>query len=252
MPDAVFVAALDMNGAEPLYLQVARHISSLIGKDSRFVDRLPSEAELCRLYAVSRITIRQALASLAERDIVVRQHGRGTFVGSLHRPGRQKTIHSFFDILSSKGLRPEMIMLDYQMRLPPQEVAKAFESVEQALFIRRGYRSEHTPLGVTEVFYPGHLASAITREMASARTSTAILREELGLRVTHADISIGLSRASEDVAQWMKLPEQTTLMRIERITTCAELGVCEYSRLLVSEETANFRIGLNGDIINNY
>lgn len=41
---------------------------------------IPSEFELCRLFSVSRITVRQALSSLANEGLLIKQPGRGTFV----------------------------------------------------------------------------------------------------------------------------------------------------------------------------
>lgn len=249
MTHAVFSADLDSNGPTPLYLQVGHHISGLIGRDGRFMERLPSEAELCQMYGVSRVTIRQALSYLAERDIVVRQHGRGTFVGPLHHPGRQQTIHSFFAILAGKGLSPEMTLLDYRLRQPPESVAKALSLKGETLFIRRGYRSEERPLGVTEVFYPAQLAELVTPELAACTTSASILRDVLRLRISHADISIGLSRASQEAAQWLRVNTGDPLMRIKRVTTCVGQGACEYSRLLVTEGNADFRIRADGEVV---
>jgi GntR family transcriptional regulator, arabinose operon transcriptional repressor len=49
---------------------------------------LPAEAELCREYSVSRITVARALAELAREGVVQRQRGRGTTV--LAPPGATK------------------------------------------------------------------------------------------------------------------------------------------------------------------
>jgi GntR family transcriptional regulator len=43
-------------------------------------DRLPSEAELCALYGVSRMTVRRAVTLLVQDGVVFTENGRGTFV----------------------------------------------------------------------------------------------------------------------------------------------------------------------------
>lgn len=250
MPDALFSAYLEPNDPTPLYLQVGHHISGLIGKDDRFMDRLPSEAELCRLYGVSRITVRQALSYLAKRDVIVRQHGRGTFVGAVHRPGRQQKIHSFFEILANKGLHPQMTLLDYRMQSPPEDVARALAVQGNVLFIRRGYRSAEGPLGVTEVFYPGDLSKMLTPDLAGSKTSAAILQDVFKFQISHADISIGLTQAAENVSEWLNIAKGSVLLKIKRLTTCSGQGVCEYSRLLVTEAAADFQIKADGEMLN--
>lgn len=44
------------------------------------VTKLPTEAELCRRYRVSRQTVRQALALLSEQGIISRRQGSGTYL----------------------------------------------------------------------------------------------------------------------------------------------------------------------------
>ena len=41
---------------------------------------IPSEFELCKMFGVSRITVRQALSTLANDGLLIKQPGRGTFV----------------------------------------------------------------------------------------------------------------------------------------------------------------------------
>ena len=64
-----------------LYQQISNDIQSKI-KSGVYKEgqMLPSEAKFCEIYHVSRVTVRAAIADLAERDLVVKKHGKGTFV----------------------------------------------------------------------------------------------------------------------------------------------------------------------------
>lgn len=62
--------------------QVVREILSGVQSGSLAGDNgiLPSETELSQRYGVSRATIREALSQLEQRGVVIRRHGKGTFV----------------------------------------------------------------------------------------------------------------------------------------------------------------------------
>ena len=72
---------VDRSSFEPPYSQVARRIRErIVSGEYRAGDRLPSEAELCELYGVSRMTVRRAVALLVRDGVVMTENGRGTFV----------------------------------------------------------------------------------------------------------------------------------------------------------------------------
>jgi len=73
--------SIDRTSFEPPYAQLARGIKERIARgEYRPGDRLPSEAELCGAYGVSRMTVRRALQELTREDVIEAEHGRGTFV----------------------------------------------------------------------------------------------------------------------------------------------------------------------------
>jgi DNA-binding GntR family transcriptional regulator len=72
---------IDRASLEPPYAQVARGMRQrIVNGQYRAGDRLPSEAELCALYGVSRMTVRRAVTLLAQEGVVFTENGRGTFV----------------------------------------------------------------------------------------------------------------------------------------------------------------------------
>ena len=67
----------------PYYYQIAEILRGMIadaevGPDAEL--SLPSENELCRLYVVTRATVRHALALLEREGLVYRRKGKGTFL----------------------------------------------------------------------------------------------------------------------------------------------------------------------------
>lgn len=65
----------------PLYLRISQLIEETI-KTTQIAENeaLPSERDLANMLGVSRITIRKSIDNLAQKGVVVRVHGSGTFV----------------------------------------------------------------------------------------------------------------------------------------------------------------------------
>lgn len=67
----------------PLYQQVTDHLIAAIRcGDYAPGQLLPSEAQLSAYFGISRPTIRQAIAGLRERGLVIVRNGKGAFVAS--------------------------------------------------------------------------------------------------------------------------------------------------------------------------
>lgn len=77
---------------KPLYKQVAELLRKEIAETLSPGDQLEAEDKLAKRLAVSVITIREALWILAGEGTVVRQQGRGTFVGEATGGGRQVAV----------------------------------------------------------------------------------------------------------------------------------------------------------------
>jgi GntR family transcriptional regulator len=72
---------LSRSSPEPLYRQLAGHLENEIGSGRlKPGDRLESEGLLTHRFQVSRITLRQAVAELVRKQLLVRKQGKGTFV----------------------------------------------------------------------------------------------------------------------------------------------------------------------------
>ena len=77
---------------------------------------LPSDAQLCEEFGVSRMTARNAVQRLVQDGLVYRVPGRGTFVapGDAHRTATH--ILSFSDEMRRRGREPSSRLVESSVR----------------------------------------------------------------------------------------------------------------------------------------
>ena len=92
--------------SSPLYNQLKQRIADDIEKGNYPVgSRIPPEHELEKIYQVSRVTVRRALAELTSDGMLERKQGKGTFVSLPALNRNMKSIHSFHDSCRKNGKR---------------------------------------------------------------------------------------------------------------------------------------------------
>ncbi len=89
---------LNRNSQTPLYVQLADLLrEQILSGQIRVGDKLPSETEMVRAYGLGRLTVRDALAILANEGLIEKQHGRGTFCKASFSPPKYR-IDVFLDL----------------------------------------------------------------------------------------------------------------------------------------------------------
>ncbi len=85
-----FESMIDRSSPSPIYRQLKEILKRKI-EDGNFMpgERIPTEYELCEMFAVSRAPVRQALSELVNEGLLNRQQGSGTFVN--HKFGDKAT-----------------------------------------------------------------------------------------------------------------------------------------------------------------
>lgn len=69
----------------PLYLQIAENLKErILNKEFPCGSNLPAESQLAASFGVNHLTLRKGLQILQEQNLIVQQHGRGTYVTYSH------------------------------------------------------------------------------------------------------------------------------------------------------------------------
>ena len=168
---------LSLDSEIPLYSQLMGIIKRSITSGALKVgDLLPSEAELCRSYDISRNTVRQAIGALEEEGFVVRKRGKGTFVTdpNTRRKGVQ---YSFTTEISQLGKTPSSTLVDFAVITPSPKIVTLM-GLEQGVKVYRFTRVRNVdgePLILETSYYPEYIYPNLTRELLETHSFYSLL-----------------------------------------------------------------------------
>jgi GntR family transcriptional regulator len=240
---------LDRRAPVPLYFQLREaFLEEIRARGLEPGDRLPTEADLERRYAVSRATIRQALNHLAADGSIERIQGKGTFVG---RPKirHDPLLTSFSELLQSQGYTPSHRVLESAVRHPPVEVAAELRIDERSecRYLKRILIADGNPVGVAETWIPRHLLGPHDALLEPGRLEEGSLYELLenppvGLRLHRAVETIYPSLADQAAAVLLGCAQGGPVLAITRVTFDPDDRVVEFTRLLFAGDRYEYRV----------
>jgi GntR family transcriptional regulator len=144
---------LDPGSAVPLYAQLEELLLHRVEAGEWPAGaQIPTEAQLCEAYGVSRVTVRQALSRLVRRGLLSRGRGRGTFVRDARLTAGARSVSSFSTELTERGMRPGTRVLDTALTDADQEVAAALgrEPGTALIRLRRLRLGDGLPIAVQD------------------------------------------------------------------------------------------------------
>jgi GntR family transcriptional regulator len=189
-------------------------------------EALPTEQTLCDQFGVSRITVRRALADLAEQGYIERRHGVGSFVRE-HSPSDASGLFgaggSYLEGLRQTQFETEVDVVELGTRRPPRAIAGALETPAELLHIVRVRRQRRTgePLMVSDAWLPSQLAGALT-ESALRQAPLYQLLADAGIVVDRIRHEITAEIAGPRNAHLLDTPIGAALLRVNRLAFVAD------------------------------
>ena len=236
--------ALSRSSPEPLYQQLARLLAGQIDSGELAAGaQLESEPDLMAKYGVSRVTVRQATALLRRQGRLVARRGKGTFVAGRLLTHDLDALHGFYDALRSQGVEPRTRLLEFAPEggvRDPENLAPGQLPVR----LKRLYYLDERPFALVVAYLP-EAARALGEHKAQLMTAYQIV-SHLGIRVTHADVTIRCQRAGRSVARLLGLKQAESMLVMERRSFSNHGAVCEAMRIHIVPERYEFRLSIPG------
>lgn len=188
-------------GAQPQHRQIEQALRERLAS-LHPGDRVPSDAELCAEFGVSRMTARHAMQRLAEEGLIRREPGRGTFVARPPAHRRTNRLLTFTQEMTRAGRVPSSQLLTRVIR--PSTAAEAADLAiperQPVVHLRRLRLADEQPIALESSVLIGAAAEAVmTADLSGGSLHEALAQAGYTLRrgtgtITAATASRGEAR----------------------------------------------------------
>jgi GntR family transcriptional regulator len=212
-------SVLSRSSPEPLYRQLAAHLEGEIGSGRlKPGDRLESEGLLTDLFQVSRITLRQAVAELVRKHLLVRKQGKGTFVTAPAVRHDLRRSHGLLGSLFAQADGASARLLRYEMRVPPAEIVALLgsEPHRPALTLDRLYLIRGRPVALAHAWLAPEVG-ALSRTTAKLM-STEDMMHQVGIVIASSHVTMRAGLAGAAVAKPLRLSPRAPVLILHRKT----------------------------------
>lgn len=210
---------MDKNNRLPLYLQLMEDLIKKI--DESYYpegERLPPERELCEIYKLSRITVRQALQELEREGYIYKVRGAGTFVSAKRYNQHLVKLYSFTEEMKKNGKEPSTVVLDFEEAVVDERLASKLNisPFEIVIKVIRLQLADDEPLLYETTYLPKKFFPNLSKEDLESRSMYQIFIEDYSLGVTKAIESFKATTLREEEAKHFQLPSNQSAMMIKR------------------------------------
>lgn len=196
--------------SEKLYVQLASIMRKKIEDREWLVDsQIPTEEDLCKIYGVSKATVRLAVSELVKQGYLMRKQGKGTFVCKRVIPEGLTMSTSFRELMVEAGVRLETEVLAQTVTMPVDEVDMKLDIADDMhlIYIKRLRRLDGEPVLLQEAFIPHSLCPGLLRDDIESNSLLELLEKKYGLTITKARDYIGITHLGAEEGRLFGMDE---------------------------------------------
>lgn len=199
-------------------------------------DRLPSAAELCEAYGVSKITVNKAMNELVQMGFLTRRRGSGTYVKSSAGGGAATAMWKDATHIEGTKQRYEQLGKHVTTKVHAFSVIEPDEHTRQALNLSEGFvynicRSRFAdgePLDIEYTQMPVAMFPGLSLEVVQSSIYSYI-EKDLGLTISSAHSSMRAVLPTADECAWLGIDERTPLLEVTQVAYLNDGRAFEYS-----------------------
>jgi GntR family transcriptional regulator len=146
----------------PRYYEIEQELRARVAR-SQPGDPVPSDAQVCAEFGVSRMTARHAIDQLRLEGLVRRVPGRGTFVAERRTHRQAGNLLSFSEEMRRRGIEARSRVVEHVVREPSEAEARRLGIArgELVVALTRVRIGDGRPVALETAVLPGACAAAL-------------------------------------------------------------------------------------------
>jgi GntR family transcriptional regulator len=206
--------------------------------------QLPTEAEFCEKYGVSRTTVRTALQQLSMEGYVYRKRGSGTFVsGNKVKQILTSTNERFTEQMTLQGKKPSIQVLNLEVVPADFFLSEKLKIVdgEPVNMLERVRFVNGEPLQYETAYLPWYKTPGLNKQ-ACEKSLYDLLSVQFSLNIIKAVETLELFIADDEAAEKLQINIGDPCFAIDTLAYTSNEEIIEYSRTIFRGDLVHFVI----------
>lgn len=201
----------------PLYYQIMRDLKEqIIAGKLAPGGQLPSEAELTKRFAVSRVVVRQALQILDDQGLIRRVKGKGSFVSEEIADDATPHISGSLEDLIHIGPDTRIRVVEYRLVKPTPDLAELFavDADSDIFYVQRVRLVGDRPLAVLSNYVPYEVGACLSLSELEREPLILLIETRAGFKIDWASQMFEAVAADEELARLLEVDLLTPLLKL--------------------------------------
>ncbi len=210
---------INREDSQKLYVQLFNILRGRIEAGEWIVDsQIPTEEELCKVYDISKATVRLAIAELARQGYLKRQQGKGTFVCKRIIPEGISMLTSFKENMLEAGVQFSTKVLAQTSVMPTDDIDIKLNIPEDKhiIYIKRLRLVDEDPVLLQETYIPHQICSPLLEDDLENNSIHELLEKKYGIKITRVQGYISTIYLNNDEGMLIGLPEGSCALFLEQ------------------------------------
>ncbi|MFO7621413.1 MAG: GntR family transcriptional regulator [Bacteroidales bacterium] len=218
-----------------LYETLRKHIVDGVYSEG---DLLPSENELCRLYGMTRPTVRQSLGNLSADGYIRKHQGKGSIVHYLPREIGILSVSGTTTALGDRNLKTRIIVKPVLMPWPGDFMfpLNDLEKESGCIYMERLRLLDGVPIFYDITYIASINLPRITSRQFEDRSLFKILREHYQIEIKGGEQRIKAITATPRIKRFLEMKRGEPVLHLERKMETSTAGLHLYSSIFCNTE----------------